>query len=693
MKNKHASVFFMLLFLGTLFVAPTAVTLISHSENSIQSDAISESNNYHPSAINVADDSLNVFKRNWDFEVEDSYGGPDGWEYHHSTWSRSNDSYQDFVANDSYSGRVQAQGSELSDSYSYLTQYPGGDYANISETLELEFWWYTVSIPDILVGGICTFTVQFYNGSNYYLVYYLAVGSSYSSSNSSYTTRYLMNESMLQWNHFKQNLLDDFNDRPGWAASSNLYVTEMQFQVYSQTNSPGISEAIIDDVSLTNSTAYDYLQSRNGNFEDGYGGYWSWTGQNDLGYISLSDDSIHGAKALNLTASSTIDNSYSNAWIDQDLGNPGGITPYAPDILIFDFDWKYDDTYNGQSQSSYLSIYFSNDTYWSSVSYYFGKNMNESLWSNSTQPTYSYYYMEAPGFGSRGEWNHFHLDLYDIASALGFVDVGIYSYEIYSTTSGYSNATVELLIDSLRIIGYPTGDPGFEMESDGLLGGHEIPGWSNFGALSNFNHTHDSHTGNWAANITPSPSSSARLVRDLRYQLETGENIDLWWRLDDFTSPNNGYVYMEIRFEGPYYVYYYLALDSDTSTPANNSNNVYYILPEVNTTSTWVHTVRNLVNDAEAGLGTNSWNVTSVQLWVYSDGAGRTSMLFDDVTITETTAPTGVPVAENPLYYSPTTVNIDADDNRAGVEEVLIYYNSGSGWASVPASYQFTHWS
>ncbi|MFW9977175.1 MAG: Ig-like domain-containing protein [Candidatus Thorarchaeota archaeon] len=688
MSKTYVTVLIVFLFLGPLLISPEIVMVAD--QNVIYNPIEHEGSGIVTSAANVADDSLNVLKRNWDFEESDDFGGPQGWDYYHTTWSRSNDTYQDFVANGSYSGRIQAQGSEFSDSYANLLQYPGGLSANIDESLELEFWWYTVAIPDISVGSSCFFSVEFYNGSYYYIVYYLAAGNSFGS-NSSITTRYLLNESMLQWNHFNQNLFDDFNARPGWSASGNLYITQLQFQVYSQTNSGGISEAIIDDVSVTNATAYDYLQSRNGNFETGDGGYWGSSGQTDESYVSLSSDSIHGAKALNLTASSTVDGSYSSAWIHQDLGNPLGITPYAPDILLFDFDWKYQDTFNGLSQSSYLSIYFSNDTYWSSVSYYFGNNMNASIGGNYSQPTYSYYYLEAPGFGSRGEWNHFHIDLYDFVNEIGFTDIGVYSYELYTYTQGYSNATAEILIDSLRVICYPTGDPGFEMEADGRSTTYEIPGWNNFGTQSNFNHTHDSHSGNWAANITPAAGESARLTRDLRYQLDSGGCIDFWWRLDEFTSSINGFAYVEVTFEGYYYAYYYLALDSGLSL-TNQSNEVYYIVPEVNTTSTWIHTVRYLASDAEAGFGANSWNVTSIQLWVYSDGTGKTSILFDDVTITDSVSPTGIPVVVTPVYHSPTTVNINADDNRAGVEEVLVYYNSGSGWLSVPASYQFSHW-
>jgi hypothetical protein len=652
---------------------------------------VTDSSDHAISEANVADDSLNVLKRNWDFEEEDSEGGPDGWDYYGSSWGRSNDSYQDFVANDSYSGRIQAQGMQYDGSWVYLSQYPGSVSAYLDEDLELEFWWWVESMPDTSTGSWCYFEVQLNNGTNYNLRYYLATGSSISS-NSSTRTSYLLNDSILQWNHFKQNLLDDFNDRPGWTASSNLYVTQLLFQIYSPEDASGIAEAIIDDVSLTNSTAHDYLLTRNGNFEDGSGSYWSWSGQNDPGYITLTDESLHGNKALNLSASSIVVDSWSQIHFEQEIGNPYGVIPFASDVALIDFDWNYQDTYNGDDQSAYLSLYFSNDTYWSSVSIYLGNNMNNSMYGNTTQPTYSYYYIEGPGFGSRGEWNHFHLDVYDLVSDIGLFKMGFYDVEVYAETSGYTNASVELLIDSFRVLTYPTGHAGFELEEDGRSTPLEIPGWNNNGPQAYFNHTPVSHSGNWAGNITPAAGASGSLSRDLRYQLDATDNIDFWWYLDGFTSPNSGFAFLQISFEGWFYVYYYMALDSGLS-PSNDSDEVHYVLPEVNTTSTWIHTMRNIAQDADAAFGSNSWNVTTIILYANSDGAGRTSVVFDDVTIKDTVTPTGIPVAINPIYYSPTTVIIDADDNRAGVEEVDLYYNSGSGWTSTPATYEFTRWS
>jgi len=674
MRKVHALMIILVLFLGTALVVPGKITKIHQSNE--QAQLLTPSIETDLAADSIASDSLNVQTRNWDFEESDADGGPADWTYSGSAFSRGDVTYQDLVANGSYAGRLQARGSKQSETNSYIAQYQSTGF--IDESPELEFWWYTVSAPDLAAGGYSYAQVQLNNGSNYFLYYYLTVGSSYLSNTSSRTC-YFLNDSALQWNHFTQNILDDFNARSGWSAASNLELLQLTFYIRSPQDASGMSEYVIDDVSITNSTAYDYLLTRNGNFELGNGVYWDNYVQNEDSYVTLTEEATNGDKALNLTTANLIDNSQCTTNIWQYLGYPYGILPHAPDILLLDFDWCYSDTLYGDSQYAYLNVVFDNDTYWSNVQIFLGNNMNWSLSANYTASGYSYYYIEGPGFGSRDVWNHFHLDIYDLAMDLGFYDIGVTNVGLVVESRGLAGAVTTLLVDAFRVLCYPTGFAGFESETDGRISGNPIPGWYRQGSDSYYNHTMDSRSGNRAANITVTSGTSGALYRDIYTQLDSSSFIDFWWRIDDFTSTSSGYSYLELRLEGSYYVRYYLAFDTHSSV-LNDSLHVYYMLPELNTTSIWIHTARNLTQDLESAFGANTWNVDQLWLYVYADVSGRSSILFDDVTITDAVDPTVSLAPINSVYYSPTSIEIDATDNRAGVRDVEFSYNSGSGW-------------
>jgi hypothetical protein len=289
-------------------------------------------------------------------------------------------------------------------------------------------------------------------------------------------------------------------------------------------------------------------------------------------------------------------------------------------------------------------------------------------------------------------WTHFHLDLFDLTHNLGFSNLALSYLEVHADSSGKSNAVVRLLVDSFRLLCYPTGYPGFEIESDGRLGTNPIPGWSVYlGSNTYFNHTHDARSGNWALNVTPASGSTASLYRETNFQPDNDSFVDFWWRLDEFTSTASSYAYVDLLYDNNYNIYYYLALNSGFSL-SNYSNSVSYVLPTVNTTGTWVHITRNIASDLLNGLGQVGLNLIEFGVYVYNEPGGRISALFDDMTIKDVTPPTGTPSASNPVYHAPTTISIHADDNRAGVREVVVSYNTGSGWVDIPATNQVTDW-
>ncbi len=688
--KEHAYLaFFLVLFLGSTLCVPRTITATSNM-NIVSESGTPKPTGHSTVADQAADGGLNVLKQNWDFETADSNGGPQDWNYHISGYARQNASYQDVVHGESYSGQISAEGGQSGSAYSYLDQYFSADVMFIDEQLVLDFYWNAISSPDISHGGRIYVQAQFYNGTSYNLYYLLSVGNAVLS-NTTYRTSFIVNGSLAQWNHLQRNLLSDFNSRLGWSASGNLYLSSIYFYIDSPSGPQGPAELVFDDVSITNSTAYDYMASRNGNFEDGNGNHWSYAGQSDYGYASLSDTSLHGNKALNLTVAHAMEYSYSEADIYQYPGNPS-IIPYAPDILLLDFDWNYIDIPNAGQQEAYITLTFNNNTYSSYVYFYLGYDSGSSLGSNYSQPNYSYYYFNALGFGTRGEWMHFHLDLFYLVNSLGFSNIGLNYLEVHVDSNGHSNAVTQLLVDSFRLLCYPTGYPGFELESDGTSGANPIPGWwVNQGSNSNFNHTHDARSGNWALNITPSSGTTASLYRDTYFQPDNNSFLDFWWRLDELTSTSSSYAYVQLEYQGSYYLRYYVALDSHYS-PSNSSSTVSYILPSRNTTGAWVHTSRNITSDLLDGLGLSGLELIEFAFYVYNDPGGRISTLFDDATLKDITPPTGSPSVGTAVYHAPTLVNVDADDNRAGVRSVVVSYNTGAGWTDISAAYSSPHW-
>jgi hypothetical protein len=681
--------FFLILFLGSTLCVPRTITATS-SMNVVSESVTPKATDYTTAASQAADGSLNVLNRNWDFETADSNGGPQDWNYHGSGYARQNGSYQDVLYNGSYAGQILAEGAQSSSAYSYLDQYFGSSVMFIHEQLVLDCYWNAISSPDISQGGRIYIQVQFNNGTNYYLYYLLSAGSSVFS-NTTTRTSFTLNESLAQWNHLQRNLLNDFNSRSGWSASSNLFLISIYFYVDSPIMPLGPTELVFDNVSITNSTAHDYLAARNGDFEDGDGSYWSSSGQDDYGTASLSDTSLHGSKALNLSVAHAVDYSYSEADIYQYPGDPY-IIPYAPDILLLDFDWNYNDKPNAGQQEAYITMDFYNNTYSSYVYFFFGYDSGSSLSSNYTQPTYSYYYFNSPGFGARGEWVHFHLDLFDLVNSLGFSELGLSYLEVHVDSYGHSNAVTQLLMDSFRLLCYPTGYPGFELESDGTSGANPIPGWwVNQGSFSDFNHTHDARSGNWALNITPSSGTTASLYRNTYFQPDNDSFLDFWWRLDELTSASSSYAYIQLTYQGNYRLRYYVALDSHYSV-SNSSSAVSYIIPSLNTTGIWVHTARNITSDLMDAFGFATTELAEFGFYVYNEPGGRISVLFDDATVKDITPPTGTPSVGMAVYHAPTGISVDADDNRAGVMSVVVSYNTGAGWNEIPATYTIPHW-
>ncbi len=690
MDKEHAYLaFFLILFLGSTVCVPRTTTATS-STNVVSESVIPQVTDYTTAANQAADGSLNVLKRNWDFETADSNGGPQDWNYHISGYSRQNASYQDVVYTGSYSGQILSEGAQSGSAYSYLSQWFNPDITFLDEQLVLDCYWNAISSPDISQGGRIYVQVQFSNVTSYNLYYLLSAGSSVFS-NTTYRTSFVLNGSLALWHHLQRNLLDDFNSRPDWSASSNLYLSSIYFYTESPSIPQGSTELVFDDVSIANSTAYDYMASRNGNFEDGNGNHWGYSGQSDYGYASLSDTSLHGSKALNLTVAQTMDYSYSEADIYQYPGDPS-LIPYAPEVLLLDFDWNYNDIPDAGQQEAYISLSFNNNTYWSYVYFYLGYDLGSSLSSNYSQPSYSYYYLKSPGFGTRGEWVHFHLDLFDLVDSLGFSNLGLNYLEVHVDSSGHSNAVTQLLVDSFRLLCYPTGYPGFELESDGTSGANPIPGWwVNQGSNSDFNHTHDARSGNWALNITPSSGTTASLYRNTYFQPDNNSFLDFWWRLDELTSSSSSCAYIQLTYQGNYQVRYYMAMDSHSGL-SNYSSAVSYVLPNLNTTGTWVHTTRNIASDLLDGLGLVGLELVQFEFHVYNEPAGRISVLFDDATLKDVTPPTGSPSVGTAVYHAPTLINVDADDNRAGVRSVVISYSTGAGWNDISATNSISHW-
>ncbi|TET30666.1 MAG: hypothetical protein E3J70_04025 [Candidatus Heimdallarchaeota archaeon] len=640
--------------------------------------------------------------RDGGFEEDDSYDGPEHFWYWGTGYEICNSTYQDDVHGGSYGMFYSVQGTDQQSSNIYigrgLTYIP--ERAYLDQDISLDMWFKVKSNPDFTSNAYSNMYIRIWAGSqNYYLYYYFSRSSALPGNNSN-NCHFDVREPVGSWVNLQRNLTHDFEAAfPSVPITSSVYATYIYFRAYSVLNPTGPIEMLIDDVSIKNSTTFDFMHE-NGDFEDGNGYRW-YSFSRGPSSVKLSDDDYtEGSSSLNLTASAFYEGGSSYGYCEQDMISNWGVAPDAfypteSGAVTLDFDWKYSDTLNGgYNQEAFFYLYFENNTFGAYLYFMLGEESDTLGYGNTTQPSYIYRYYEAPGFGNRDTWEHFSLDFYDISQEENLQNVIPTYFGWSANAADTANSTVQLLVDDLNIVADPLGDPSFE-QAKVWDPNDPLNSWSST-SHTYTNRTTDAHTGTYAANVTSHSSlGNAYCYRHALLPTETNQYTDFWWRLDEITGPSTAYSYIYLELDDNKYLNYILGKSAVTSF--TNSSDQYYFYPEnFNQTGVWNNLFRNITNDAYAAFGVDNWNITEVRVGSYAVGASKASALFDDMYfVRDVTGPelTNLGITPTvPQYGQAVNVEVDVIDNF-DVLAVELHYKIGAGsWQATPMTYTVSYY-
>ena len=620
--------------------------------------------------------------QNSGFEDLSYSGTPVGWNTYGSSYSRQNTSYMGLVHDGAYSGRLEAKGtntwggdSQIARSF-YSTPRP-----YLTQGITLDSYSYVVSNPDLLTSGQFWMQLDIYAGGNYVQVYYFL---SFHNLPSNYTwgAYYLLNSSIGNWNHLQRNVTRDYEAWFG-TVQSTFYLYSVRYYMYSPSQPTGLLETVIDDLSVTNRTSYQFAP--NGDFENGNGNYWSTYGQYEPTILSQTSDHTEGSFAFNMSCSATQPNMYGYAYLSDNYNYPGAYFGTTPGDCIIECDYKYQDTHNGGSdQCVYLYAYFQNRSTSVQAYWYLGTDLDGFPFSNGS----NYFYMKANGFGIRGTWNHLFADVGLLFKEKHITNVAITTVSLTLNLGQRANSSVQVLIDDLSMYTYPLGDPGFEQDSN--LSFDPVPSWFvNYGGSPYVSHSSSSRTGNWAANLTAYSGVTAGIYRDSWFEIDPGTFTDFYWRLDVLPPNLYAIAVVTLTFDYSWNLNYILA--SVGYSYGNGSYSACYFAEGLNETGGWHRLFRNVTADLDAVFGSHKWNLTKCELVAYGgSGGGKISVLFDDMNFIDKQPPMVHTVSRNPLnpmYYNEVQVTIDTTDNMAGIDTIRLYYQEGSNpWTAVDAA-------
>lgn len=672
--KKECSIAIVFLFLCLLFTDFIIV------DNQIEDDGLSLEENMSivpprrsPTVITDAKYRANVVPNNG-FEEKDVYGGPDKFSIYTNAYRNINYSYTDLVSDGSKSCLIGAMGTNYSDANPFIYDYYTQDLY-LSEILYPSFDYYLKAMPDLDNGAYARIYFQFYNETHYnYLYYYLSHNQVLSNgTNAKYID---LNSTLSTWHQFNRNLTADFENAFGMSCGSYRQ-TFMRVTVYSPSSPIGKSQMVVDDVSNINSTSYEYITD--GSFESGcsFNQYIS-----TYGTVESIEGGTEGSYATNLTISNKLErpiSSYANLRYDFRQNDYRSYFATKPEETILSFDWLYDDLDGGgTNQRAYLFLSFSNETFSLDCISYLGRGENyEPSYSNTSGTLV----LPNDDFGSRNEWKNYQIDLYSILQ--NYPNVSLYDIIFYVYTGSEIVTRTTLLIDNLQLITYPTADPGFEQiwySNDAFVS------WDSTYSLDYINKTNEAFSGQWAANISSHGNIGQRYMyrSDLHYEVEEGVYADFYWKLDKLVGTST-YAYIQLVFEGDYYLNYILA---QNFLFMNDTDTVGYELDEINQTGTWHHLYRNLKSDLDGYFGQQLWNLTRINIYVSSTGSDVVTLLLDDFHLRDGVAPIVdlVEITNTPTYYEEAQIRVQSHDALSPISFVTIFYRNESSWSYVNAT-------
>jgi hypothetical protein len=629
-----------------------------------------------------------------DCELTNGDGSPRGFYPWGSGSNNANHSYQDEVHSGSYGAYYSSRGTDqFSSSLSrnrYLLYNP--EYSYFDEKITLDFWYNAKANPDFTSGGQIYFYLYLDTNAGYrYIYYYLSRQNALPSNTSTYG-RYDLRGSLNTWTNVVRNLTEDFEQVFPGLDLSQSYVRHIYFYVSSPINPTGDTILLFDDVSLTNDTSYEYLNT-NGDFEAGDSTNWNDYNSGPGSVYVTEDDYTQGQRAMNITSYSPNSNSNSYIYAEKDImvgwnSMAKGFQAEQPGDLVFTFDWKYSDTPGIGSQKSYFYIYSTNGSFDLSLSFFLGDENDVVSFSNNSDSSYANYYLKADGFGSRDTWNSFQLDFYTMISSLGYSSLTAYYIGYYMECEDIEDSKVQLLVDDFQMITYPAGDPSFEVDyyydpTDPILMWQtpNIPIYANL--------TTDAHTGDYAANLTSNSGyTSTYCYRSTFFPVTNNQYTDFWWRLDKLTDIGNP-TFANIRLElDNYYLIYYVIGNNSHTYLSNNSNTCYYFADGHDEIGTWHNLFRNLSNDAIAAFGPENYNVTQISLNTYAEVSDEVIAIFDDLHfVRDIEGPIIDDLLQTPVdpaYGQTVEVSVDVVDNIL-LQWVEVVYQIGVGpWIPTP---------
>jgi len=624
------------------------------------------------------------------FTEESSDGGPAEFNYGGSGHSIITSSYQDNVHTGSYSAYLGSKGtSQFTELASSAWYFPSE--IRLNESITVDFWYNPYTNPDLIEGGEIYTYIRFYTGTSWTNIYYYFSRFNSISANST-NGYYDLRGGLSSWMHFSRNVTEDYEEAIG-PITPNIEIRNMYFRTYSPAEATGFAELILDDVSVTNTTAYEFIQ--NGDFETGDGSYWSNYKTGPASATISQADFTEGTSALDLRATSYYDTGSSDIYCEKSLTvgwnqYPKAYQALEPGDVTINFDWKYSDTFNGgPNQDAYFYIYHQNGSYSAFFYYYLGQETDTVTASNYSYSTYKYSYFSADGFGVKDTWQRFSLDVYELTVLEDAVGMPITNMG-FRVNAGYEeNSTAQLLIDNFDFTTYPSGDPSFELDYD-WHPNDPVIGWNNAGNHQYTNITSDAHSGNYAANVSSYNSyGNAQVFRSMYLPVENNLYTDFWWKLDQCTSHDNTYTAVDLQLNDTYHIYYLLGASTNTFL-TNGSINTYFYVDNFNSTGVWNNLIRDIASDAFVAFNKENLVVTDVSLRSMTSIAGAEVItLFDDIHFVRDTTPpeiASVTLENIPTYYDDAIIEVTTTDLLNEIAEVVIYYQNDTTWHPVFAT-------
>ncbi len=688
MRRKYLNIILVILML--VLPSVISINLTNHTVTSTAlGNPVPPETSHQVSADTVTQLARTNVVSNPSFERDNMWGEPDYYSSFASIYAHLNFSYKDNVHGGSQAARLEGAATDHSSNYASFYRWFAPDEGYLAESQSLDMYYY-IDNPGPIDHDAYTYVyiITTNSSNNRIYQYYILSYGTYNPTNGSISAYFMLNSSLNVWNHLSRNITQDIVSAiPSTATDLSRRVEAIYVGVYSPRGYNDLMSGVYDDIKILNGTGYDIVT--NGDFEAAFANGW-YGNRNSPGHITLSTDSTDGYKSLNLSSATVYENHYGYAAIYKNFNTPSyDYFPTSENTVTISFDWKYSDIYNGGGQYGLCRIRTQNTTGTYYLYYYLGYDNDVVSDSNSSDEII----MTAPGFGTRDQWRHFSIDLYDILTEVNWSNVSLREVRFYVGTGSYVNSTVQLLVDAFEIKTYTFGDPGFETTFWDTPT-NQIATWvlSN-GDASRVTRSADSHSGDYSANLTATDGQTSSIARYSFFtRIEPDTFFDISWKIAEMTaSPTDDITAtVWLYFEGGYQVTYYFA-KSPTISLSNSTYESHITVKDVNTTGTWITYRWNLTDHLNASFGQHVWNLTQIQINAVAASGQNVVFLVDDIGLFNDFAPPTVSsVSQNPvapMYYDPVDVTVGAQDDKSGVETVTVHYRiSGGLWTSLLAS-------